>query len=70
MKATTLQELKFKLKLTSRDLAQKVGVSEQTLSFQLRSSNPVKHTIKYMDILGVNSIAGFENGVYVKINLS
>lgn len=69
MKQTTLRKLKFDTGLTTKELAQKVGVKERTLKAQLSEEETTDNTIRYMRKLGIKEVTGIENGVNITINL-
>lgn len=69
MKQTTLRKLKFDTGLTTKELAEKVGVKERTLKAQLSEEETTENTIRYMKQLGIKEVTGIENGINVKIQL-
>ena len=69
MKKTLLQQLKHATELNTRKLSQRLQVKESTLSMQLLQAETVKPTIKYMRILGIKKITGFENNTIITIEI-
>ena len=64
---TTLQTLVFESGLNQNEFADKVGVKVGTLKAQLAKKNTIKHSFEYARKLGLNSIKGYESGVYVEL---
>jgi hypothetical protein len=64
---TTLQTLVFESGLNQYEFADKVGVKLGTLKAQLAKKNTIKHSLEYARKLGLNSIKGYESGVYVEL---
>ena len=64
---TTLQTLVFESGLNQNEFADKVGVKVGTLKAQLAKKSTIAHTIKYAHKLGLNSVKGYESGVYVEL---
>jgi hypothetical protein len=66
-KNTTLQNLVYESALNQEQFAEKVVVKVGTLRAQLVKENTIKHSLEYARKLGLNSIKGYESGVYVEL---
>ena len=67
-KRTSLENLVFQSGLTYNEFADKVGVKRRTFESQMQTkSNHIKLAFEYGRILGVNTIQGYENGVYFEL---
>lgn len=67
-KRTSLENLLFESGLSIQEFADKVGVKKTTFEKQLYGKkNHIKYSFEYGRILGVNTIQGFENGVYFEL---
>jgi DNA-binding XRE family transcriptional regulator len=64
---TTLQTLVFESGLNQNEFAESVGVKVGTLKAQLAKKNTIKHSLEYARKLGLNSVKGYESGVYVEL---
>ena len=64
---TTLKTMLFNSGMSQEDFAKSVGVKVGTLRAQLAKDNTIKHSYEYARILGLNSIKGYESGVYVEL---
>jgi DNA-binding XRE family transcriptional regulator len=64
---TTLQTLVFESGLNQEQFAELVGVKVRTLRSQLAKKNTIKHSLDYARKLGLNSVKGYESGVYVEL---
>lgn len=69
MKQTLLNSLKLKTGLTTKELADRLGIKPATLNYQLVKSDTIDETLKYMKQLGIKEITGTENDVNVTIQL-
>ena len=67
-KQTSLENLLFESGLSIQEFADKVGVKRTTFEKQLYGKkNHIKYAFEYGRILGVNTIQGYENGVYFEL---
>ena len=64
---TTLRTLIFDSGLSQAEFAKKVGVPYRTLMSQLTKENTIDLAFKYSRILGIDSVKGYECGVYVEL---
>jgi hypothetical protein len=66
---TTLKALKYHVQLNTAELARALCVKESTLAAQLKSDETVKYTVRYMKILNIKKITGFENNRTITIEI-
>ena len=66
-RVNTLNTLIFNSGLSKEDFAKLVGVNYGTLISQTTKDNTIAHTLKYARKLGLNSVKGYESGVYVEL---
>lgn len=69
-KATALQNLLYQTALTQEQFAEVVGVKVGTLRAQLKKKNTLDLAYKYMPILGIKTIKGYESECYVELVVS
>jgi DNA-binding XRE family transcriptional regulator len=63
----TLQTLLFESGMNQIEFANKVGIKVRTLRAQLKNKNTITYSFDYARILNVDTIKGYECGVYVEL---
>lgn len=67
-KQTSLENLLFESGLSIQEFADKIGVKKTTFEKQFYGKKDhVKYSFEYGIILGVNTIKGYESGVYFEL---
>lgn len=67
-KQTSLENLLFESGLSIQEFADKIGVKKTTFEKQFYGKKDhVKYSFEYGRILGVNTIKGYESGVYFEL---
>ena len=67
-KQTSLENLLFESGLSIQEFADKIGVKKTTFKKQFyRKKDHIKYSFEYGRILGVNTIKGYESGVYFEL---
>jgi len=65
---TSLENLLFESGLSIKEFADKIGVKKTTFEKQFYGKKDhVKYSFEYGRILGVNTIKGYESGVYFEL---
>ena len=67
-KQTSLENILFESGLSIQEFSEKVGVKKTTFEKQLYGKkNHIKYAFEYGNKLGLNTIKGYESGVYFEL---